>query len=99
MFGRVGSPNAASRRERGEDEGRAAASILGRGKANGPAIGSTNLGTGLTVRRPELRSRQSRFESGLPKNPNKRDKGRRQAALPLQSPLPGSRPEAMTAIR
>ena len=30
------------------------------------------MGIGLTVGRPELRSRQSRFESGLPKNPNKR---------------------------
>jgi hypothetical protein len=29
-----------------------------------------SLGIGLTAGRPELRSRQSRFESGLPKNPN-----------------------------
>jgi hypothetical protein len=57
------------------------------------------MGIGLKVGRPELRSRQSRFESGLPKNPNKRGEGRRQAAPPLQSLLPGSRPEAMTAVR
>lgn len=38
----------------------------------GPAIGFDSLGIGLTVGRPDLHPRQSRFESGLPKNPNKR---------------------------
>ena len=59
----------------------------------------TSLGIGLTVGRPALQSRQSRFESGLPKNPNKRGQIRRQADRPLQSSLPGSRPEAKTATR
>ncbi len=42
----------------------------------------TSLGIGLTVGRPALQLRQSRFESGLPKNPNKRGQG-----LPAPRPL------------
>ena len=91
MRRRVKSPDAASRRGWGEDEGRAA-SRARKGEVNGPAIGSTSLGIGLTVGRPELRSRQSRFESGLPKNPNKRGRRRRQAAPTPAISTPGIAP-------
>src|SRR5215831_832889 len=50
-------------------------------KGNGPGIGSTNLGDGLTVGRPALQSRQSRFESGSPNYPDKR--GRRFGPLSI----------------
>jgi hypothetical protein len=42
MNRRVESPGAASRRGRGEDEGRAAAMLAQKEMANGPAIGASS---------------------------------------------------------